>query len=93
MCRLLYVKDVELIPSTAESGPAFPAPPGQTELPACPVCLERLDEHISGIATTVSRITSALAMQQRQQQLCYYTICALVIATTGSGQSTHSANS
>lgn len=29
-------------------------PPGTTELPTCPVCLERLDEHISGIVTTVS---------------------------------------
>lgn len=27
--------------------------PGQTELPTCPVCLERLDAHISGIVTTV----------------------------------------
>ena len=31
-------------------------PPGTTELPTCPVCLERLDEHISGIVTTVSGI-------------------------------------
>jgi len=28
-------------------------PPGATELPSCPVCLERLDQHISGIVTTV----------------------------------------
>lgn len=28
-------------------------PPGATELPSCPVCLERLDEHVSGIVTTV----------------------------------------
>jgi len=27
---------------------------GHTELPTCPVCLERLDEHISGVVTTVS---------------------------------------
>ena len=27
--------------------------PGLTELPTCPVCLERLDAHISGIVTTV----------------------------------------
>lgn len=27
---------------------------GQTELPTCPVCLERLDEHVSGVVTTVS---------------------------------------
>lgn len=32
---------------------ALPPPPGQTELPTCPVCLERLDVHISGIITTV----------------------------------------
>ena len=53
VCRLLYVKVVEFIPSTDGKGPAIPAAPGQTELPTCPVCLERLDEHISGIATTV----------------------------------------
>lgn len=53
VCRLLYVKVVEFIPSTGGKGPAIPAGPGQTELPTCPVCLERLDEHISGIATTV----------------------------------------
>ncbi|EFJ47432.1 hypothetical protein VOLCADRAFT_92137 [Volvox carteri f. nagariensis] len=33
--------------------PPMPPPPGQTELPSCPVCLERLDEHVSGIVTTV----------------------------------------
>lgn len=40
--------------------PALPPPPknrpppaGTTELPPCPVCLERLDEHISGVVTTV----------------------------------------
>jgi hypothetical protein len=31
----------------------LPPPPGHTELPTCPVCLERLDEHISGVVTTV----------------------------------------
>ena len=29
------------------------APDGHIELPTCPVCLERLDEHVSGIFTTV----------------------------------------
>lgn len=29
------------------------APPGMTELPSCPVCLDRLDCSISGIVTTV----------------------------------------
>lgn len=36
-----------------EQGGGLRAPPGTTELPTCPVCLERLDEHISGIVTTV----------------------------------------
>jgi hypothetical protein len=38
-------------------------PPGTTELPTCPVCLERLDEHISGIVTTVSGSTLSNACQ------------------------------
>lgn len=75
VCRLLYVKDVELIPSTAGSSPALSAPPGQTELPACPVCLERLDEHISGIATTVSHTISETAMQQKQYCSCRSKLC------------------
>lgn len=60
VCRLLYVKDLEFIDATATGEGAAAAaapprpPPGQTELPTCPVCLERLDEHISGVVTTVS---------------------------------------
>lgn len=47
-------------------------PPGTTELPTCPVCLERLDEHISGIVTTVrvdhatcSSVCRPLALRQQ----------------------------
>ncbi|GAB4818298.1 hypothetical protein N2152v2_005344 [Parachlorella kessleri] len=50
ICRLVFVKDVEY--QSGESDQAFRAPQGTTELPTCPVCLERLDEHISGIVTT-----------------------------------------
>mmetsp|Transcript_19939 Transcript_19939/g.47515 ORF Transcript_19939/g.47515 Transcript_19939/m.47515 type:complete len:450 (-) Transcript_19939:2927-4276(-) len=50
VCTLVYVKDVEVL--SGESLELSP-PPGQTELPTCPVCLERLDEHISGVITTV----------------------------------------
>jgi BRCA1-associated protein len=94
VCRLLYVKEVEVSDSfnnkdsndappvktatfasvaAAAAGGAKPTtqqqqqqkitdtqkfspprpPPGVTELPSCPVCLERLDEHVSGIVTTV----------------------------------------
>ena len=42
------------------------APPGTTELPTCPVCLERLDEHISGIVTTVSRQQGQAAGEEGQ---------------------------
>lgn len=59
LCRLVFVRDVECQQAggeqqgtqQAQQGPR--APPGTTELPTCPVCLERLDEHISGIVTTV----------------------------------------
>ncbi|KAK9915609.1 hypothetical protein WJX75_001452 [Coccomyxa subellipsoidea] len=51
VCRLVFVKEVEFLSIDGTSVPAPPA--GQTELPTCPVCLERLDEHISGIVTTV----------------------------------------
>ncbi|KAL3143980.1 hypothetical protein ABBQ32_003790 [Trebouxia sp. C0010 RCD-2024] len=51
LCRLVYVKEVEF--TTQQDNVNLPAPPGQTELPTCPVCLERLDEHISGVVTTV----------------------------------------
>lgn len=39
--------------SSSGVGGSGGAPAGTTELPTCPVCLERLDEHISGIVTTV----------------------------------------
>lgn len=47
---LVWVSSVEItdVESTVQG-----APPGQTELPNCPVCLERLDQHISGVVTTV----------------------------------------
>jgi len=50
ICRAVYVEsltleeDSESIPSTCGT---------ETEVPSCPVCLERLDAHISGVATTV----------------------------------------
>lgn len=47
--------------SPCPSPQAFRAPAGTTELPTCPVCLERLDEHISGIVTTVRQGPSQLS--------------------------------
>lgn len=41
---------------------SMPLPAG-TELPTCPVCLERLDEHVSGVVTTVSCYHSKLSPQ------------------------------
>ncbi|KAK9837153.1 hypothetical protein WJX81_006530 [Elliptochloris bilobata] len=49
VCRLVFVRDI-----VVSGNGTLPLPPaGQTELPTCPVCLERLDEHISGVVTTV----------------------------------------
>ncbi|CAH8562589.1 unnamed protein product [Schistosoma bovis] len=49
-CQLMYVSHVEIThPST---GVAFPTK-DLRELPSCPVCLERLDEPVQGILTTI----------------------------------------
>ncbi|XP_024543147.1 BRCA1-associated protein isoform X1 [Selaginella moellendorffii] len=50
ICHVLFVADVEY---TSAGGDASSAPSGLTELPSCAVCLERLDQHVSGILTTV----------------------------------------
>ena len=64
ICRCVAVAHVEMArePGTAAAPPLLlprgtpAAPPqGHVELPTCPVCLERLDEHISGIITTVRK--------------------------------------
>lgn len=49
ICRLGFVK--ELIIGAPEEDARPPA--GTCELPSCPVCLERLDEHVTGIVTTI----------------------------------------
>ncbi|CAD7701598.1 unnamed protein product [Ostreobium quekettii] len=46
--KLVYVRELEF----HTEGAAHPRA-GETELPTCPVCLERLDQHISGVVTTV----------------------------------------
>lgn len=49
VCHILFVDSVEYTESTEIAGTP---PAGSTELPTCPVCLERLDQDISGIITT-----------------------------------------
>ncbi|XP_060532914.1 BRCA1-associated protein [Cylas formicarius] len=44
LCRIVWVSQVEW----AHDGSA---PPGHTELPTCPVCLERMDESVDGVLT------------------------------------------
>ncbi|KAJ8933764.1 hypothetical protein NQ314_013797 [Rhamnusium bicolor] len=44
ICRIVWVSNVEW----AHNGLA---PPGHTELPICPVCLERMDESVDGVLT------------------------------------------
>ena len=45
VCHLVFVSGVEI-----EESHAHP-PPNHTELPTCPVCLERMDESVDGILT------------------------------------------
>ncbi|KAM7291728.1 putative brca1-associated protein [Ixodes scapularis] len=47
-CHLVYVSKVEMV---KEDDPACIVVPGHTELPTCPVCLERMDESVEGILT------------------------------------------
>ena len=55
VCRLVRVKrvTVERTGGAVTDTPPPPPPPGATELPPCPVCLERLDDDVSGVVTTV----------------------------------------
>ncbi|XP_023222080.1 BRCA1-associated protein-like [Centruroides sculpturatus] len=48
ICHLVYVAKVE---SVKESEEVCLPVPGHTELPTCPVCLERMDESVEGILT------------------------------------------
>ena len=40
-------------PAPPPSSSPAPAPEGLTELPSCPVCLDRLDQDVSGVVTTI----------------------------------------
>ena len=58
VCRLVRVKGVTLERTGGGAADAPlplppPPPPGAIELPPCPVCLERLDDDVSGVVTTV----------------------------------------
>ena len=57
LCKVVQVSSVEMQTPTSKRDPEVPV--GHTELPTCPVCLERLDRHISGVITTVCSIDLA----------------------------------
>lgn len=46
-CNLVFVSHIESV----TEGEAHAPPPLHTELPTCPVCLERMDESVDGILT------------------------------------------
>lgn len=48
ICHLVYVARVETTKESENGGLPIP---GHTELPNCPVCLERMDESVDGILT------------------------------------------
>ncbi|XP_068636418.1 BRAP2 RING ZnF UBP domain-containing protein 1 isoform X2 [Aristolochia californica] len=50
VCHMLFIVGVEYTEFTDIAGTP---PVGYTELPTCPFCLERLDQEISGITTTL----------------------------------------
>lgn len=50
LCQLVYVAKVEIIKES--EGGSLPIP-GLTELPHCPVCLERMEESVDGVLTVL----------------------------------------
>ncbi|KAG8230867.1 hypothetical protein J437_LFUL011508, partial [Ladona fulva] len=50
VCSLAFVSRVEMVREDAGESVLWP-PPNHTELPTCPVCLERMDESVDGILT------------------------------------------
>lgn len=50
LCQLVYVAKVEIIRES--EGGSLPMP-GLTELPHCPVCLERMEESVNGVLTVL----------------------------------------
>ncbi|RZB56401.1 BRCA1-associated protein isoform B [Glycine soja] len=50
VCHILFLQSVEYSKYAEAAGTP---PPGCTEIPTCPVCLERLDPDTSGILTTL----------------------------------------
>ncbi|XP_063241292.1 BRCA1-associated protein [Bacillus rossius redtenbacheri] len=53
-CHLVFVSRVEIL---HEGEGAALSPPNHTELPTCPVCLERMDESVDGILTILCNHT------------------------------------
>jgi len=103
VCRLLPVRSVEFLGRNGGGGETTPAaaaaaaadltaapPPGQTELPACPVCLERLDDHITGggtLTTVCGHVFHSSCMQRWAGASC--PVCRH--CTSGSASSTRCA--
>uniref|UniRef100_A0A1E1X5M3 Brca1-associated protein n=1 Tax=Amblyomma aureolatum TaxID=187763 RepID=A0A1E1X5M3_9ACAR len=52
VCHLAYVSQVQMVKEGEGD-----AVPGHTELPTCPVCLERMDESVEGILTILCNHT------------------------------------
>jgi BRCA1-associated protein len=71
ICRVVFTTAIEMHNPADEAELSAPspvtgsaallkAPSGHVELPTCPVCLERLDVHVSGIVTTVRLLSLVL---------------------------------
>lgn len=64
ICRIVWVSKVEW----AHDG--LP-PPGHTELPICPVCLERMDESVDGVLTILcNHAFHASCLEQWSDSIC-----------------------
>ncbi|KAJ8312712.1 hypothetical protein KUTeg_010085 [Tegillarca granosa] len=85
-CHLIYVAQLEILKENED--PSLPVP-GITELPNCPVCLERMDESVDGILTILCNHAfhmTCLVTVGRYKSLWICLICGHVGCGRYSGQ-------
>ncbi|XP_002964385.2 BRCA1-associated protein isoform X2 [Selaginella moellendorffii] len=68
ICHVLYTRDVYFTNSLQD---ACEAPPGLTEIPTCTFCLQRLDEHISGVP---ARKVDSFDPRNSSCLVCWYSL-------------------
>ncbi|KRX58104.1 BRCA1-associated protein, partial [Trichinella sp. T9] len=84
ICHLVFVARVEVLKSS--NGGNWPVE-GYTELPTCPVCLERMDESVNGILTVLCNHSfHATCLSQWSDSTCPDLWICLICGNIGCGR-------